>query len=379
MLDGERATGRGGGPVRRLTMVLHRRMGVALCLWIVLQAITGILLVHRHTLERLVQPGTFRVADPAPMDHDRVVAAVRAAFPDAELVRLRLPRLPDEAAVATLRAGGDTLFASLHPGDGRVLTAGGFAAFPFEGLYRLHRDVLVGTPGLVFVGVGGAVLLGMAATGMVQAWPRTSGAAKRLLKPRLSGGGRPAVGNLHRSGGMAAAILIAIAALSGIGLTLEEPMAAAIAAQYPAAPPSSVALPPDCPAAHAGIAAAAARSACVTGDAPLKEIRFEPGDTLHFIHWAPDAGRPKLRHHLWTGAAPDAPIRVRMAADEPAAGAANGWIALVHTGDILGGATRLLATLMGLATAGLAGTGLWLWLNARALRRAARQIRPRST
>jgi uncharacterized iron-regulated membrane protein len=116
--------------------------------------------------------------------------------------------------VATL-GGRGRLIVACDPGTGNVLGPMPPPAAWLVFVRQLHETLLVGGTGRVWNGVGGAFLLLLAATGLVNWWPGV-GKWRRALKVDFRFGWRRINFDLHRAAGFWALVLLAIWAASGM-------------------------------------------------------------------------------------------------------------------------------------------------------------------
>jgi len=151
--------------VRHGILLLHRYVGLALALFLIVLGLTGSLLAFNRDLERLISPQLF--VDPLPSSKMLGLADLaeraQALVPEARVVYLYVE--PDQVTVTVLpRAGPSngapaitTLF--LDPATGRELgrrqdgdlSEGLINLMPF--IYRLHRELAAGPWGAFFLGV----------------------------------------------------------------------------------------------------------------------------------------------------------------------------------------------------------------------------------
>lgn len=208
---------------KRQLLVWHRRIGLVFAFFLVLQAITGSVLVLQAPLEDLLAPELQLTRSAHPLlPIERQIAMARAARPDDILVRAIYPERTEEAPRFLFqhqiaRTGGNFFMLALDPRTGAVLREGGFRQWPIEFVRRLHATLLGGPAGQVVLGLEGVVLVALVVLGWRLWWPgrqrlqagfgiARGGGVERLLR------------SLHRAGGAGAALLILPTAITGMAM-----------------------------------------------------------------------------------------------------------------------------------------------------------------
>ncbi|HYE50732.1 MAG TPA: PepSY-associated TM helix domain-containing protein [Azospirillaceae bacterium] len=347
--------------MNRLVYKAHKWVGATLVLWLALQAATGFLLTFRHGLERTLQPGLVLAAGGPALPPGALAARLAETFPDAALTRLRLPRAEDEVAFATLKGPEGEFFAALEPATGAVRRAGGLAAFPFEAVFALHHDLLMGEAGKTVVGLLGAVyLLVLVPAGLYLWWPPTRRAWRRAFKVRTKAGFRAGLGDAHKVTGAVAALLMLASAATGVGLAFSGPVGRALSLvlPYEAGAP---ALPADAAGADVGIDAAVSQALAALPPGRVKEVRPRGGRLLHVLVWPEEPARARAVHHAWVDRAGGTVLGTRLAGLEPAANRAVAWFLPLHTGEAAGLPGRLAVAAAGLALFGISISGGTIW------------------
>src|SRR5689334_2145056 len=131
-------------PLKAQLLRLHRWVGLAVGVMVILQGLSGTAIAFRHELNRLIHPGSLVVAPPARLAPLAAIAAAgKAAFPDRKLARIDTPVTRDDAYLVRLDApDGAIAMVAVDPGTGRVLRQGPLIAWPVEWLYQLHNNLL---------------------------------------------------------------------------------------------------------------------------------------------------------------------------------------------------------------------------------------------
>lgn len=202
-------------PVRRAIFKVHLWVGLLLALYVSVLGVTGSVLVFRTELDARRLPEAWRTADAATLAPvSLVVDQLTAAYPQARLVSIAAPGPNLPVFTATLAARGRVVIAS-DAATGAVLGPLPPSTAWLTFVRRLHETLLLGGSGRRVNGVGGALLLLLAATGLATWWPGVTRWWRALyVDPRF--GWRRVNFDLHRATGIWALALITIWAGTGV-------------------------------------------------------------------------------------------------------------------------------------------------------------------
>ena len=229
---------------------------------------------------------------------------------------------------------------------------------PMLAIRQFHTHLLIQRrSGHIIVTSAACCLFGLAVTGIVLWWPR------KILKLR-GGPWHNVVFDLHLMLGLWSSACVLLFALTGIAIGFEDRVndwALAVShmqpAPWPMPKPPAVGVPPLSPdelLAKAESIAPGARPIGLDFDGPndpaLVIMKF-PEDHLGRTWVILDRYTGDVLRFDSTRAMPVALKYARM------------WNQEVHTGDIFGWPTRILASVFSLAVAVLAVTGPWIWWN----------------
>jgi uncharacterized iron-regulated membrane protein len=132
---------------------------------------------------------------------DDQVAAARKAFPDARLKAVELRADPTDAArVSLIDASGAELRVLVRPDTLEILKSETQKSRLTQFMHDLHGELLIGEPGAIVLELTGAWAIIMVLTGLYLWWPRMGGVAG-VLYPRLTGGSRRVLRDLHAVAG----------------------------------------------------------------------------------------------------------------------------------------------------------------------------------
>jgi uncharacterized iron-regulated membrane protein len=366
-------------PAKALLLRLHRWVGLAVGLLVILQGASGTAIAFRHELNRAVHRDALVVAPPAhPAPFAVIAAAAKAAYPDRKLTRIDLPVTPDDAYLARLETpAGAIAYAAVDPGTGRVLRQGPLAAWPVEWLYQLHMNLLSGETGERVVGFTGLGVLFMALTGPFVWWPGL-GRMRRSLAVDLRSGLQRGARDLHRLGGLLVVPVLLVSATTGVLMAWQPWLAPAVNLVAPVlASPAPKPLPGRCAQPHTLDDAVAAAVQRHPGQS-IKSVRFpgKGGKVVAVYFRALNTPDARATDHVWVDACSAQVLREKGALTEPAGSRFFNSVLWIHTGQWLGIAGRVLVLLAAATAAGLGITGFvqWTTRTARARRNRAERL-----
>jgi len=354
---------------------LHLWLGLGLGGLFALLGLTGSVLAFYPEIDALLHPGIrpgIGMEGAAPVDWNRALATVRAAYPDKRgpwrfevtgapgAIPARYYDPPERAGYAFR-----PMMVWLSPACDRVLRRDYWGEYAMTFVYDLHYRLLLGKPGGQVLGWSGFALLALLASGLWAWWPRglkRTRWAKALRFKRQSHPQRR-LRDWHKLTGLAGLAFLLLLIGTGIMLELPEESDAALGA---------VGLPvtamPHVHAAPAGVRIGASQ-ALRAASAAL------PGARVAWIETPPAAGGawrlrmqvggdPSYRFphsFVWVDAASGAVLAIHDARRAGAGSTVNNWLHPLHDGSAGGVAGRLLAALSGLAPAVLFVTGWRRW------------------
>ena len=158
--------------LRRINFQIHLWAGVVLAIYVTVVGVTGSILVFGQELHSLLDPNEFpAISSRAPLAHPAaVIENIRLAFPHTHLVSLTGPTRTTPVFVAVLQRNA-RYTVMCHPETGRILGQVQPQPSRLDWVYNLHEDLLAGRSGRIANGIGAALLLLLALTGIVNWWP----------------------------------------------------------------------------------------------------------------------------------------------------------------------------------------------------------------
>lgn len=206
----------------RAARTLHRWCGLIVGLLLVMVALTGAGMVFRPQLDPLLQPAVRHVpACGAPLPPSRVVAAARAAYPDAgALSAIRMKAAQGDSAAPVRVRFGDWRWVYVDPCNARVIGIRDAYGEVFGTLAWLHTFGYLPGGGIVAGGVAVAaimlILAGLALWALTR--PARTSTMAATIRAGAGTGLNPAARSLrrHRRVALWCAPVLLVLALSGV-------------------------------------------------------------------------------------------------------------------------------------------------------------------
>ncbi len=208
--------------LRRLLVTVHLVLGLTAGLLLSLTGLSGSLLVFRHEIDRLAEPGLHQVKisqrPPAPLE--KVAAAAAQAVPGAAIQQLFLATAPGGSHEVWLK--GSKLRLYVDPFSAQILGKRRDTDSFTGWLFAWHTKLLSVESGERIVGWSGVVLLFLSVSGVILWWPDRVRQVPDRLRIKWSASGKRVNYDLHRTGGFYAAALLTLLALTGSSLVFDE-------------------------------------------------------------------------------------------------------------------------------------------------------------
>lgn len=347
----------------RLLAWAHRWLGLPLSLLLLVQALTGAIVLFKHEANDLLHHAALTTDGAPPLPLQTLVGGVLRDRPDARLLRIDYPETPGGTYILRMDRGGTEWRLSVDPGTGRVKREATVTGWPIEWLFDLHYTLLLGKDGQTIAGLSGLGLLILSITGPVLWWrgrPRGRG----LFVVAGDGGQARFLRDLHRLTGILAALPLTILSFTGVMVALKiwTSVLVGVIAPVSGKPAPLVVARADQPLLPLDQIIAAARAD--RPGAPIRNVRFPGGSGRVVLVFLEDetVTRPDATWQVWLNAY-DATIVARYSnATMPAGSRFMEWMLPIHTGSAGGLALRLFWCLSALGLAGLLVTGAWGWL-----------------
>ncbi len=315
---------------RRSFLKWHRWVAIAFAPLLLLQAVTGGLLLFHEPLTNLIHPvATTRSPTGVAAPVSQLVASAERHFPGYSVTRIFLPVTRDAGAFAQLEGSSPgTRYALLDPVDARVLTAGGIWRFPMEAVLQLHYRLMMPSVGVWVVLTNGIAVLLLGSTGILNWWP----GRKRLRGSLKIRGGLKShlmLRQYHRTAGVTASLILLFSVATGLVMVYTTLPGGS--APTPRAPVSRA-------LGGAAVDSAVALAQAQFPRARLRDIRFRPEARLDANFFAPERN-PRAVHVASVSVTGQRILRRLPASENDAI-----WIPVLplHTGDSFGLAGKLV-------------------------------------
>jgi uncharacterized iron-regulated membrane protein len=187
----------------RLVWRWHFYAGIFCLPFIVVLCLSGAVYLFKPQIDAdLDRPLNSLALAEAPKTLDEQVAAAMAAVPGAKLKGLELRSdLADAARVHVMTAEGTEQRVLVRPDTLAIISIENQKSRLTALMHDIHGEMLLGTPGAIAVELAGAWAIVMLITGLYLWWPRSSGLGG-VLYPRLDGGTRQLLRDLHAVTGL---------------------------------------------------------------------------------------------------------------------------------------------------------------------------------
>jgi len=355
---------------RAVLLKVHLWIGMAAALFLFALGLSGALLTFENIIDPALNASAwFAKPQGTPLKLIQITQVVRQAFPQGTVEELVLPQTPNETVkVIVLQSNGRSVGIGVNPYTGEIVGRSSDQQFrPMLMIRQFHTHLLIHRQiGHLIQTTAACCLLGLAITGIVLWWPHKIFTLRR-------GRSHNVVFDLHQALGLWSSACVLVFALTGIAIEFEDQVdrwALALSHMQP--------LPwPSLKAAAAGVPLSpdellAKTESIAPGARPIVlEFGDSPNDpTLVIMKFPEDhLGRTHVILDRYTGEV----IRFDNTRTMPAAlKYARLWNQEIHTGEIFGWPTRILACIFSLAVAALAVTGPWIWWNRNRAHRSSR-------
>ena len=212
---------------RSIWLSLHKIIGLSLGLWVVLNGLSGSILVYQLEIEAALSPDLYFVPSvPATVSYNAMFATVAEAYPDRSVMLVtRDARANNESyrfiltsPKATLPYDED-LEVFVDPNTNEIIGARNWLTV-VKAIRLFHTELLGGRIGEVVMGVLTLLLIIAMIAGTVLWWPK-NGKFGRALQMKRSSPMPRLIRDLHNVSGMY--FLIVFAVLCGTGLVIVFP------------------------------------------------------------------------------------------------------------------------------------------------------------
>ena len=349
--------------IRKILLNLHLWAGLAAAVFLALLGITGSLIVFEDEIDSWLNPRPHIQPGPQRISLNALTARLEAAHSGYEVARFTFPSRNDLPLGAFLRSERlrKNIGVDINPYTGEVFPVKSQQNNFTGNVHQLHTHLLMGRAGSTVMAYAALFLLFLATTGLILWWPR------KVFTVRWRRRGARLNFDLHNAVGICSSVFLLIFALSGVVIHWEDLASNLIryVTRSPAEAPMADASPVlRATSIYADQAIAIAESA-VPGARPTFMQLGSEGPIRIAMKFPEDhtpAGRTVVFLDRYTG-------KILSLKNSRTASIAykytRMWNREIHTGDLFGWPTRILACLSSLTLPVMAITGPLIWWNRR--------------
>jgi uncharacterized iron-regulated membrane protein len=350
--------------LRRIILNLHLYAGLVAALFLALLGVTGSLIVFEDEIDGWLNPRPAIYPGAQRLSLHALETRIENAYSGYQVAGFGFARRDD------LPLGTFLVSESLKKSMGLEINPYTGEIFPeptrrnnFAGqVHQLHTHLLLRGTGQTVVGYAGAFLLFLSITGLILWWPR------KMFTVRWESPGAKVNFDLHNAAGIYSSILLMIFAVTGMVIHWEGASARVLRyvtrapAEAPMEKPSTPA--PGAARITADQALDIAERAAPGARPSFMELAKGPGDAIRVVLKFPEdhtpAGRTSVLLDPYTGKilAFNNTRTVSFSFKYT-----RMWNREIHTGDIFGWPTRVLACIFSLSLPLMAITGPLIWWN----------------
>lgn len=359
--------------MRRFSVFLHRYMGLAFGVFLLISSVTGALVVFAKPIDASLNTDLLEVLPQNQLVAiDTLLANVHQAVPGQQIGAVFLPQTPDRVWEFWFQEE-EHLRAYANPYTGEVTGTREATDALMGFLIDLHIHLLAGETGEQILGWAGLATIFLSVLGVYLWWPKR-GKWKKAFSVKWGAAPIRVWLDIHKVIGACMFVLIVITAATGSALALHdiitEPLLKALTGEETRlpSPKSRVASEPDAPLGPMlGQAQAifpngqlSRISLPATPDGPVV-IRMRLDGEIHQF------GRTFLFFDRYDGSL----LKSASAFDANLAVRIQNWFYPLHTGFYGGTLTRILQVFVALSLMTLILSGAWLWWKGRQARKIA--------
>lgn len=345
-------------------LTLHLWAGLLASAFLLVLGLTGSLLVYErgidHALNRRlvdVQPAT------QPLPLGKLFTGLEKAHPGYHVTDMAFSREPDIAYQMYLNPGGDAegFVMTVNQYNGRELGNASAANQFMNFVDGFHTHLLMEThreTGKLIVGVASILLLFLSCSGPVLWWRR------KLFVVNWSAAPRRVNFDLHNMLGAFCSLFLFCFSLTGIALTWDESTSKFVNRVTRS---DGMPLTPDMPqpspgAAPLGVDQILVAARAALPGAEIDSLSIHPGEPVDLRMKFPEDRTPIGRSRVWLDPYTGRVLNVWSTRTAPIGFKINRmWIREIHSGDIFGWPTRILACIVSLVLPILTITGTLIW------------------
>jgi uncharacterized iron-regulated membrane protein len=351
----------GPSKFRNAVLTLHLWAGLIAALLLLLIGGSGALLVFEARIDHALNPSLSRVSSAQePLYLKELKSSLEQQYPGYRAFEFNISQSSDLAYAAYLEtASGDGLNVAVNQYTGKNLGVWNNNRFATK-LHQFHTHLLMGRTGAAIVALGSAFLLFMSISGLILWW------RSKIFRINFQSAGPKFQYDVHSTVGIASLVFLLIFAVTGLMVHWDDALrkwavsVSHVPAQSPPAKrergaPGAVQLDPDQLLSRAQVAVPGARATRIDLSATPDQPTIV---TMKFPEDHTPAGRTRVVLDSYSG---DVLSFTSSRAAPLAVSYTTRLNREIHTGDIGGWPTRILAAVFSMSLPLLAITGPLLW------------------
>lgn len=334
---------------------LHKWLGLGLAVWLALAAVTGMVWTLRDLAADAAASNPTPTQCPNDIDSQNWRVTLRAA--DEQIVRIdsrddtfRILR------VSVIDRNGERRLRHVDQCTGTVVRASDTQEEFIATALWLHGALLPGPVGKQVIGALGITTFALVVIGIWLWWRRGGGSLRTALKVAPSRHGLVRLRSWHRVGGAVTAVLLLLAAPSGVLMAYSSWLIQTPSVGSHCAAAGEIEnLDP-----FLDEALRVAREQVPNGT--IRSVRLEGKNCVARVHMqSPSASPSSLVDRVWIDLRSSQVLAHSRSDSAAASHRAWGWAAAVHSGHLFGAAGWLLPLVTGTVLLGLCVTGAWAY------------------
>lgn len=195
----------------------HFYAGLFCIPFVVVLALTGSVYLFKPQIEAaLDRPYQGLTLAGPPQSPSAIAAAAVAAVPGSVLKDYQVPASPRDAVKVEVSRGKRLTWVNVRPDDLKPIHVVDEDDRLMRQVFRIHGELLLGDRGSILVELAACWAIVMILTGLALWWPRGATGLGGVLWPRLGGGARQALRDLHAVTGVWVSLLALFLLLTGL-------------------------------------------------------------------------------------------------------------------------------------------------------------------
>ncbi len=342
--------------IRRILFTLHLWIALIAGALLILLGVTGAILAFEEPIDHALNPGLFYVHPQGnALPASALLGSIRQNFPGKRATMLMFGKAPDLATVATVPGVGSVF---VDPYSGRINGVRKTTKYFTQTVHQLHIRLLMGDTGSRILGVAGVALLFLTLSGIYLWWP-----LKRVTVARGKSWRRFNF-DLHHAAGFYSSVFLFLLSLTGVMIAFSDytfPAMYSITHSDAADQETeSTPIPNAKPISPDQAIATALATIPGTQLVSLMAPRGPTGSYRVAVHF-PEDRTPGGRSTVYIDQFSGSVLSFQNSRTAPAGTRLVNLNRAIHTGDIGGLPTKILACLASLAVIVQALTGVVMW------------------